>query len=145
MSYADMSKPGLKAALTRATKQVAGLTAGLEAAVKERDEAKAEAELKAATASARWGTIQTLTEKIEKLEEARDDALAEAGQLRYSERTAREAMLRAQAERERDRAYVTGLLDGTHPRRPPLPWEGVEFSEVHSHYSPEINITGDRR
>jgi hypothetical protein len=71
-----------------------------------------------------WIDIATeRKETAQRLIDERDNAVRRAEVAEQDAAIARRGEAEARADRDRERGYIEGLLDGRHPERPQLPWE----------------------
>lgn len=98
--------------------------------LKEQDAKLVEAERNVGFWKRQW------TEADAALKKVRDEAMQtrlERDNWRTQAETYRGTANDAQQELHRARGYVEGLLDGMHPRRPQLPWEGEVLRGTYEH------------
>lgn len=118
----------LKGHVTRLQRQLEAAHKTLRVVAAERDDARAEieeAKQSAETYRTQW--LDGIAKSKELEREVREDRET-MGRLRQHADEERALRLRVEAERDRDRGYIEGLLDGLHPARPQLPWETVEVT-----------------
>jgi chromosome segregation ATPase len=69
----------------------------------------------------RWWTEER--DRLKKAEERADADAGDAAQARLERQGLERRLASMEADMQRERGYIEGLLDGRHPERPRLPWE----------------------
>jgi hypothetical protein len=109
----------LKAAVTRLTNQLDAMSKTLANVAEERDTAVRQEKMYKGWWLDADSARKTNEAGRRRYEQERDAALGQAAEARKGEAN-------AVADRDRERGYIEGLLDGRYPERPRLPWEEGE-------------------